>query len=342
MNTYHIQSTATQTTLHFNVAWKTIVSQLTVDRKAAIIIDENVYQQHDVDGINATIIVVPSGETAKSWHEVKRITNLLLAAQLNRNAVLIGIGGGVVTDLVGFMAAIYKRGIDCVLIPTTILAMVDAAIGGKNGINVGDFKNMIGTITQPQHIIYDYHFLHTLPEMQWANGFAEIIKHAAIQDEAMFSLLKKHDLAYFQENAAALDELIRANVGIKVNIIEQDPTEKGIRKLLNFGHTLAHAIEKKYNLLHGFAVSIGMVYAAKLSRQVLGFHEVDALCAVLQQYHLPIAYDFYFEEAIHLIQSDKKAKGDGIDFILLQTIGQAQIQHINTEKIQNEYHYTSL
>lgn len=342
MNAYHIQNSATQTTLHFNVAWKAVVNSLIENKKAAIVIDENVYQQHNIDGVNATIIVVPSGEIAKSWQEVQGITNELLAAQLDRNALLIGIGGGVVTDLVGFVASIYKRGIDCVLVPTTILAMVDAAIGGKNGINVGDFKNMIGTITQPLHIIYDYQFLLTLPEMQWANGFAEIIKHAAIQDQEMFGLLKNHNLAYFQDDAVALAELIKANVQIKVKIIEQDPNEKGIRKLLNFGHTLAHAIEKKYNLLHGFAVSIGMVYAAKLSRQVLGFYEVDELCAVLQQYHLPIAYDFYFEEAIHLIQADKKANGDGIDFILLKTIGHAQIQNITTEKIQNEYHYTSL
>lgn len=342
MTTYTVLSSDSITDLVFNTSWKSSLASYIKDKKAVIIIDEAVAElQHINAHTSYPIITVPSGEEAKTWEVVTRICNQLLDLQLDRNAVLVGIGGGVVTDLVGFIAAIYKRGIDCIFVPTTILSMVDAAVGGKNGINVGTMKNMIGTIVQPKAIIFDYSLLETLPDRQWSNGFAEIIKHACIQDNEMFFKLKQHQLSYYQQDQKALDDLIRRNVQLKTNIIEKDPTEKGDRKLLNFGHTLAHAIEKKYSLLHGFAVSIGMVYAAKISAEQYNFDAVKALEYILVQYGLPIHFDFDFEEAIRLIQIDKKAKQDGIDFILLEKIGQAKITFIPTKDLYNEYHYTS-
>lgn len=342
MTSYTVSSSISTTELVFNASWKATLASFTKDKKVVIIIDETVAKLQQVYAYESfPIIPVPSGEQAKSWDIVTRICDQLLDLRLDRNAILVGIGGGVVTDLVGFIAAIFKRGIECIFVPTTILSMVDAAIGGKNGINVGTLKNMIGTIVQPKAIIYDYSLLDTLPERQWSNGFAEIIKHAAIQDSLMFEVLKQHQLSYYRQNKNALDDLIQSNVQIKVNIIERDPTEKGDRKLLNFGHTLAHAIEKKYSLLHGFAVSIGMMYAAKISAEKYSFDAVKALEYILVQYGLPIYFDFDFEDAIQLIQIDKKAKHDGIDFILLEKIGQAKISFIPTKDLYNEYHYTS-
>jgi 3-dehydroquinate synthetase len=157
---------------------------------------------------------------------------------------LIGVGGGVVTDITGYVASIYLRGIRFGFVPTTILGMVDAAIGGKNGIDVGVYKNMVGTITQPAFLLYDMDFLKSLPDREWRNGFAEIIKHAAIKKAAMFAELESATLQHFQQNKEALQKLIQENALLKAGIVQQDERESGERRLLNFGHTLAHALEK--------------------------------------------------------------------------------------------------
>ena len=175
--------------------------------------------------------------------------------------MLVGIGGGVITDLTGYVAAIYMRGLSFGFVPTSILAMVDAAIGGKNGIDVGVYKNIIGTIRQPQFLLYDYSLLKSLPQSEWVNGFAEIVKHACIKDARLFNTLRQNSIRSYQRNSKELGALIKKNVHIKASVVQADEFEKGERRLLNFGHTLGHAIENIYKMPHGHAISIGMVAA---------------------------------------------------------------------------------
>src|SRR4029079_1422031 len=192
------------------------------------------------------------------------------------------------------VASIYMRGIKFGFIPTTILAMVDASIGGKNGIDVGIYKNLIGSIKQPEFLLHDYSFLETLPQDQWVNGFAEIIKHACIKDEYLFTFLENNSLEFFKSSKEKIDELIKRNVDIKYTIVSKDEFETGERKLLNFGHTLGHAIENSYSLPHGNAVSIGMVAACNISREINNFSATDEtrVSALLKAYHLPIELNF--------------------------------------------------
>jgi len=239
-----------------------------------------------------------------------------------------------VTDIAGFAAGIYKRGIRCGFVPTSILAMVDAAIGGKNGLDIGEYKNMMGLIRQPDFLLYDFQLLETLPHEEWVNGFAEIIKHACIKDEDMFRLLQRYSLHDFRNDKSLLQELIQRNALLKADVVLADEQELGERKKLNFGHTLAHAIENIYELPHGHAVSIGMVFAAQLSEQLLGFADVAALTALLEKYELPLSLDYNREQALSLMLADKKRAGDKLQYILLQQTGQAVIYPIAIDALK--------
>lgn len=283
---------------------------------------------------DAQIITIPSGEDSKSLEVLGRIVERLMELEIDRNALLIGFGGGVTCDIAGFVAGIYKRGIRCALVPTTVLAMVDAAIGGKNGINLGVYKNMLGLICQPEFIFFDYSSLQTLPDTEWQNGIAEMIKHACIADEVMFEMLMKHDLQSIQEDEAFLAVLIKRNALLKAGFIEKDEFEKGMRKQLNFGHTMGHAIEREMGLKHGFAVAIGMMFAAGISETMLGFSDVASIKNVLEKYNLPINCNYNSERVLNLIQSDKKRFGNTIDFILLKELGAAVIQPIGFDSIE--------
>ena len=306
-----------------------------VDKANAIYItDENVYALHEKKFKGKKTIVIPSGEEHKHQATVDFIIEALLNFGATRQAVLIGVGGGVVTDMVGYVAGVYMRGVAVGFVPTTILAMVDAAIGGKNGIDVGVYKNMVGLIRQPSFILYDVTFLQSLPKYQWENGFAEIIKHAAIKDAKMMKELKEHDLAFYQKNTKALIALIEKNVQLKVKVVQKDEFEKGDRKLLNFGHTLGHAIENEHALLHGHAISIGMVYAAKISQVLQGFTGTGLLVDTLKQYGLPTSMHFNVEEAMAVMQKDKKKATAGMQYVLLNRIGKGVIESIPMKTLQ--------
>jgi 3-dehydroquinate synthase len=244
------------------------------------------------------------------------------------------VGGGVVTDITGYAAGVYMRGIRCGFIPTTILAMVDASIGGKNGIDVGVYKNMVGLIRQPAFLLYDTDLLASLPEAEWINGMAEVIKHACIKDAAMFKTLEASDLKQLRKDKDLLKKLIRRNALLKSKVVEADEFEKGERKLLNFGHTLGHAIENMYELSHGQAVSIGMTVACHLSERLTGFKHTDRVTKVLEQYGLPTYATFDVEKAWEILKMDKKRTTQAMNYILLEKIGQAVIQPIPLTELQ--------
>lgn len=331
MQAIPIQFTQAATQFYFDASVDALPELLS--GRTIYVTDTNVYAAHEAIFSGKEVIVLPAGESAKSLTVLERAVNELLAFKADRNCFLVGIGGGVVTDFAGFLAGIYKRGLRFGFVPTTVLAMVDAAIGGKNGLDIGMAKNMIGLTLQPQFLLYDYHLLRTLPQEEWINGFAEIIKHAAIFDADLFAGLEAHTLSDYQQQHTLLSALVQRNALLKVGVVQQDEFEKGVRKKLNFGHTLAHAIENPYKLAHGAAVSIGMCFAARLSAQLTGFTDAERLQKLIVQYHLPDQLTFDKDAALALMQADKKTTGSGIDYILLQSIGTAEIRTISFDTI---------
>ncbi len=278
-------------------------------------------------------IIVPSGEQHKIQHTVDKIIELLISLGADRSTTLVGIGGGVVTDITGYVASIFMRGVRFAFIPTTVLGMTDAAIGGKNGINVGLYKNMVGLIRQPEFILFDYTLLKTLPKDEWVNGFSEIIKHACIYDAAMFAMLEAQKITYFQKDLAQLAKLIQRNVLLKTKTVQKDEFESGDRKLLNFGHTIGHAIENLYKIPHGYAVSIGMGVACKISEQLTGFNQTDRVTKLLKQYGLPPQFHFDKEAVWGLLLSDKKIKSGNIHYVVLNKIGKASTLSLPLEQL---------
>lgn len=307
-----------------------VLGELFPKEKIVLITDENVFEQQQAKFEGYKTIKLPAGEEHKQQKTVDGIIDQLLQWQADKQTVIVGVGGGVITDMAGYAASIYKRGVKLVQVPTSILAMVDAAVGGKNGVDVGPYKNQVGTIYQPEYILFDYSFLHTLPEAEWINGFAEIIKHACIRDKEQFTFLAGKTIRDFMKDEALVAALIEKNVGIKISIVLNDELETGDRKLLNFGHTLGHAIEATYGLPHGHAISIGMVAAAGISESINHFkaEEKQQLIALLQQYRLPVVFSFDPEKIWEILVNDKKRENDSMSFILLDAIGKGIVQSI--------------
>jgi 3-dehydroquinate synthase len=316
------------------------LEQVVNKQKTVLITDSNVFQSHQklFDGWQK--IVLPAGEEHKQQSTVDFIVKELIAKKADRNTFIVGVGGGVVTDITGYAASIYMRGVKFGFVPTTILAMVDASIGGKNGVDVGVYKNLVGLIKQPEFLLFDYALLQTLPTSQWINGFAEVIKHACIKDAALFSLLQKESIESFKSDSSKLAALIEKNVQIKTAVVVNDEFEQGDRKLLNFGHTLGHAIENMYQLPHGHAVSIGMMAAAEISSSVNNFPASEArqMKDLLEQYHLPTQFNFDKEKIWEILRMDKKRASNTMNFILLNIIGQAMIQPITMNELENLIH----
>ncbi len=332
-------------TFYFNDAFSHLEKIVDKDN-AILLIDKTVCKKHAKTFLGWKIILCEGGDENKNQKVINSIITQLIRMGANRQTILVGIGGGVVTDMTGFVAGIYMRGIGFGFLPTTLLAMVDAALGGKNGINSGLYKNMIGLISQPSFILYDKIFLNSLPKKEWINGFAEIIKHACIRDPQLFNDLEKNNLEIFQKDPVKLEALITKNVNLKMKIVLEDPHEKNTRKLLNFGHTLGHAIENGKKLPHGEAISIGMVAAARLSRNILNFGETEKIIELLKKYGLPVRKKMNAKNVFEMMQSDKKTHGDSIDYILLEKIGKAVIHPIHMsqllielQKLSNAVHH---
>ena len=312
------------------------LDQIVTKENTILVTDANVFQLHQKKFSGWKTIVINAGERFKQQTAVDEIINELIAIGADRSTTIVGVGGGVVTDIAGYAAGIYMRGVKFGFVPTTILAMVDASIGGKNGVDVGLYKNLVGLIKQPDFLLFDYSFLDALPQDQWVNGFAEIIKHACIKDAELFSYLENESLATFQLDKIKLAELIERNVGIKTTVVVNDELEKGDRMLLNFGHTLGHAIENIHELPHGHAVSIGMVAACTISAEVNNFSnsERQRVTNLLTKYHLPVTIQFDRSRIFDMLRMDKKRTSKGINFILLNKIGDAIVRSVPIDQLE--------
>jgi 3-dehydroquinate synthase len=311
-----------------------LVSQTLKGPACAVISDDNVaalFAQTVIAsltsaGFQPTLLTIPAGEASKRLEEAGKLCDRMTAAGLDRSSFVVALGGGMVGDLAGFVAAIYHRGIPCVQVPTTLLAQVDSSIGGKTGVNTDAGKNLIGTWHQPALVISDVDALATLPRREWRQGFAEIVKHAVIRDAEMFEMLRDFD----RKDLAAL---IRRNVEIKAAVVAADERETtGERALLNFGHTIGHAIERAGDyddFLHGEAVSLGIVAACEISVSKAGLPDADRarIIQTLEAFELPtrLPANFDREKILEAIRFDKKFAQGQVRFVVVPAIGSARL-----------------
>ena len=273
-------------------------------------------------GVNTHLVQIPDAEDGKSLDVLGFCWKVFGQVSLDRRDVVIGLGGGAVTDLAGFAAATWMRGVRVVQVPTTLLAMVDAAVGGKTGINTDAGKNMVGAFHEPSAVIVDLATLESLPPNELVAGMAEIVKAGFIADPQILELVEAQPESSVDPTSPVLEELVRRAIQVKANVVSQDLRESSLREILNYGHTLAHAIEKreKYRWRHGAAVSVGLVFAAELSRAAgrLDDETADRHLTILHTLGLPTTYDpDAFPELVQLMGADKKTRAGTLRFVVL-------------------------
>jgi 3-dehydroquinate synthase len=314
-------------------------ASLKLGHKCAVITDANVAPRYGKPalaslkraGFDAVLITVPAGETAKRLKQVESCFNQLAAHRLERKSFIVALGGGVVGDLAGFVAASYLRGIPFVQVPTTLLAQVDSSVGGKTGVNLAAGKNLVGAFYQPRLVLCDLATFRTLPEREFRAGLAEVIKYGIIHDADLFARLERDMAKILRRDDAALAHIVARSCEIKADVVSQDETEGGLRAILNFGHTIGHAIEAitaygRY--LHGEAISIGQVAAAHLSAELLGLpaQDVERIRALFVAAGLPVSIKLSSAQRAKLLAAitlDKKVSGGEIKFVLAERIGKA-------------------
>jgi 3-dehydroquinate synthase len=326
-------------------------ARLKLGQRCAIITDTNVGRQYAKPAYNAlvsagfepSLVIVPAGETAKSLKSVQFCFDRLASHRLERKSFIVALGGGVVGDLAGFVAATYLRGIPFVQVPTTLLAHVDSSVGGKTGVNLKAGKNLVGAFHQPRLVLCDLEALATLPAREFRAGLAEVIKYGIIYDDALFTRLERDLPKLLRRESKALGEVIARCCEIKADVVGQDETESGLRAILNFGHTIGHGLEAissygKY--LHGEAISIGQVAAAKLSTALAGLPEQDAtrITELFQRAGLPTEVKLNASQRPKLLAAmklDKKVSNGEIKFVLARRIGKVEWgQRVPTAEIE--------
>lgn len=273
-------------------------------------------------------ILIPGGEENKNLELAEMLWKELIDSKVDRNTFLLGVGGGVVTDLVAFVASTFMRGVRFGLVPTTLMGQVDAAIGGKCAVNLGGYKNMVGVFAPADFVLCDAELLKSLPEREFRAGFAEIIKSSIVGDRELFELLESSNLKSLMTHSALLEEVVRRSVAVKCEVVASDPYEKGVRRVLNLGHTMAHAIESlSADYTHGEAVAVGLVWAARLSaeRGVLPAEEAERICAVVEKYGLPTSVELPEEELLEAMSHDKKSLSGRVKIVLPESIGKCLI-----------------
>jgi len=296
--------------------------------QAVIITDNRVRRLYGKQFPKSPIIEIGMGEGHKTLETAKSIFDQLIALEADRGVFIVGIGGGIVCDITGFVASTYLRGVRFGLAATTLLAQVDASVGGKNGVNFSGYKNMVGTFNQPEFVICDPTVLKTLSKKDRGCGLAEIVKHAAIADNRLFSYLEQNVESVLAMSPEAIHRMVYDSVVIKSEIVNRDEKETGERRKLNFGHTVGHAVEKVHKLPHGEAVSIGMMVAAKLSAKkgFLTDSDVIRLEKLLTSLGLPTRLKIDRANVMDAMRHDKKRENNTVHFVLLRGLGEAVVE----------------
>jgi len=341
--------TTNNSIIHFNENCYTSLNQHIKDKNFSnifILVDENTHElclpillKQLETNCTIEIIEIEAGEINKTIDTCLGVWNTLSDFNGDRKSLLINIGGGVITDLGGFVASTFKRGIAYINIPTTLLSMVDASVGGKTGVDLGTLKNQIGVISTPDLVLIDTNYLKTLPQNQMRSGLAEMLKHGLISSKSYWNKFKKLSSLTLDD----LDELIYESILIKKHVVDLDPFEANLRKTLNFGHTLGHAIEsyflsnpKKTNLLHGEAIAVGIVLASYISSKLAGFpvEKTKEIKTIFNNFYGIVHFDTSdYKPIIDLLKYDKKNNHGNINFVLLEAIGKPKIDCLVDESI---------
>ncbi len=312
------------------------LQKYTNSKEIVIITDKNVRRYYAKYFPHCEVIEIGIGEEIKNLDTVQKIYRKLVELELNRSSFVIGIGGGIVCDITGFVGSTYLRGVRFGFVSSTLLSQVDASVGGKNGVNFCGYKNMVGVFNQPEFVICDMNLLKTLPEKEIICGLAEVVKHAVIRDSDLFLYLEEHYNKALDLNTDIIEKLVYDSILIKSSIVNRDEKEKGERRKLNFGHTFGHAIEKTTGIPHGEAVSLGMMVAAALSakRDLLSREDIRRIEELLKKLKLPTRLQIDGERVIEALRKDKKREGESINFVLLHGIGNAVVEEIPIKELE--------
>jgi len=315
------------------------VDELLPESGVVIITDDNIRNLYGDKFPDLPVFSVSPGEESKKLSVIEHLAGKLLDSGMDRSGFILAVGGGVVCDLAGFLASVYMRGIRCGFVSTSLLSQVDASTGGKNGVNLGATKNMIGTIRQPEFVICDPAMLLTLPEEEYLSGLSELIKTAVIGDKDLFEIIENSNKEIIDRNYDLLTMLVTKAVSFKSMVVSEDEKETGLRRILNFGHTYGHAIELQRSVKHGFAVASGMELASEFSceKGFVSAEEKDRIIYLLNRFSL-LDKQYISEKAMEeLIIHDKKKTGSSIHFVFTEGIGQASVKKINVSEIMSFY-----
>ena len=283
-------------------------------------------------------VSIEEGEESKSLDNYKTLLSILIRKGFTRTDCIIALGGGVCGDLAGFVASTYMRGVEFGFITTTLLGVVDASVGGKNGVNIGGYKNMVGTFSQPQFVICDVSLLHTLPDREFRAGLAEMIKTAILGDAELFEILERSTFEALREDKSLLTDVVTRCVRVKASVVAQDEREAGCRRILNLGHTVAHAIEKESsNYSHGEAVAIGIYYMTRKALEHNLISDVDAkrIFALIERYGFDVELPIERKAMLKAIGGDKKRRGDALHLILPTAIGAVEDREVALDGLEN-------
>jgi 3-dehydroquinate synthase len=305
-------------------------------QRCIIITDENILKYYRKELPEFPVISIGTGEKNKTLATLEQIFDKLVEMEADRTTCIIGIGGGIVCDVAGFAASVFMRGLRFGFVSTTLLSQVDASVGGKNGVNFRGFKNMLGVFNQPEFVICDPAMLMTLKGNEFRAGFSEIVKAGAIKSLKLFEYLETNAEKALKNDLDVIENLVYESVLIKSEVVEADEREKGERRKLNFGHTFAHAFENKTTVLHGEAVSMGMIVASELSHKLgyLSESDLSRIRNLLKCLQLPVIPVIDMETAFDAMKKDKKREGDSIYMILLKQIGEAVVQKFTYKQLE--------
>ena len=314
-----------------------LLPRLLPDKRVVVVSDTNIDRHYHTLVNRYEHVLIGLGEASKTLVTADAIYKKFISMGVDRSTFVLAIGGGIVTDVAGFVASTYMRGVEFGFVSTSLLGQVDASVGGKNGVNVDGYKNMVGTFTQPRFVICDVGMLRTLPEREVRTGMAEVIKAGIIADEELFSKLELTPLAELTKNPDLLSEIVYRAIKVKADIVERDEREHGDRRKLNLGHTLAHAIEKSSSKMnHGEAVAVGLslISEAAARRGLLSAADKERICSLLQRTGFDLTPPVAMRVLLKAVSKDKKSEGDVLNVVFPTAIGACEVVPMPLEEFR--------
>ncbi len=338
MKKLEIQSAIGKSEIYVGETLANVSKYLPTKGKIAIITDPVIHSLYGSQFPKADVVIeIPQGEEYKCMQTLDGIFEKLIEAEFDRTSFILAIGGGIICDMSGFIATIFMRGIDFGFVSTTLLSQVDASVGGKNGVNFRGIKNIIGTFSLPKFVICELEILRSLPKTELLSGMGEVVKYGCIYNEDFFNYIDQHTDDIQNYSLEVLENLVFESVRIKAEVVSGDAKESGARRIFNFGHTFGHAIEKLTHMPHGCAVSVGMVYAAKLSvlKGKMSQVDCDRVVALLEKMGMPTTCDASATDLLKLMRSDKKREGDSVHFVYLTGVGTCCVEKISYAELES-------